>query len=109
MGSYTQPVRVRFKRGRDAIKRALDRRYVTRDELEVRTEPLADVDGSVDGVVSRLASIESTMSRLAGNVAELEKRLQGVERLSDECARAIESVLQAELLLRRDLDAISNI
>jgi len=49
------------------------------------------------------------MSRLAGNVAELEKRLHGVERLSDECARAIESVLQAELLLRRDLDAISNI
>ena len=93
----------------DAIKRALDRRYVTPDELEVRTEPLADVDGSVDGVESRLASIESTMSRLAGNVAELEKRLHGVERLSDECARAIESVLQAELLLRRDLDAISNI
>jgi hypothetical protein len=36
----------------------------------------------------------------------VEEGLRAAERLGDECADAIERLLQAELILRRDLDSM---
>ena len=88
-----------FKSGRNAIKRALDRRYATRGSLAHTVE-------AIEGLHSRLSSVESDVAQMNMAVAELQRRLRDVERLSEECARAIERVLQAELLLRRDIDAL---
>ena len=96
---------VGFKRGRDAIKSALDRRYSTRDEMASMRAVLA-------GLASRIESLESEVTSLRVSVAEMTETsgrmgvtVQEADRLAKECAQAIERLLQEELLLRRDLDA----
>ena len=78
----------RFSSGRDIIKRALDRRYIRKSELEV--------------VRSRLTELEL---EIQSAVSTIEQQIDEVMRLATECARAIETTLQGELLLRRDLDS----
>ncbi|HWB88124.1 MAG TPA: hypothetical protein VG872_02835 [Acidimicrobiia bacterium] len=99
-------MRMRFGRGRDAIKRALDRRYLTRAELG------ATIDAS--NVTVRLVALEAEIALLRSSVSSLQVSLDSmganvrdVERLAGECARAIERLLQEELLVKRDLDRVT--
>ena len=94
---------LRLKSGRDAIKRALDRRYLTRGEAAVLD--LTEIVDRLDSIEAGLEGLRSSVSALQCTVQRAEANVEDVERLSGECAQAIERLLQEELLLRRDLDA----
>lgn len=97
---------LRFKRGRDAIKRALDRRYITRDE-GVGLD-LSAMAAKIRALESEVASLRSFASTLNDGVDRVGADAQEAQRLAAECAQAIERLLQEELLLKRSLDAVAN-
>jgi hypothetical protein len=80
-----------MQRARDVIQGALDRRYLRRD---------SDIE-------PRLAAVEDRLTQVDQELQGMLTRIRQVERLADECARAIERLLQEDLLLRRDLDQVT--
>ena len=94
-----------FKRGRDAIKTALDRRYLTRSEMASVGDALGDVAAGVESLEYEVIALRTSLGELTETVHRVGARVQDVERLANECALAIERLLQEEVLLRRDFDA----
>ena len=94
-----------FKRGRDAIKSALDRRYSTRDEMGSMRVVLAGLAARIESLESEVTSLRESVAEVAENIGRMGATVQDVDRLANECGLAIERLLQEELLLRRDLDA----
>jgi hypothetical protein len=97
----------------DRLKAVLDRRYIRRDEID-----LVEISALRKKVETLEQDIASCMERLEMATAggdfvsgedphELRKRLFAAYRLANECAISVERLLQADLILRRDLDAIS--
>jgi len=86
----------------DAMTSRLDRHL----ESEIKRRDRASVDE-----VKAMAAIAERASLGASFVAtedphELRKKLFDAHRLANESARAIELLLQSELLLRRDIDSV---
>ena len=96
----------------DWIKRTLDRRYVGREEL-------SSVDAQVRSYQGLISDLRHRVDALDGRVeagyaffgsespTELRKIVIDSKRLAEECASAIEHLLQTDILLRRDIDAVS--
>lgn len=108
------------------LKAVLDRRYVQLDQMQSHLVKIRESQQSLtetlDSLAQRIESLEKTMSSVqteliqakAGsdfvaseNPHELRKKLFAAHRLANECATSIERLLQADLLIRRDLDAMS--
>ncbi|MGB7860949.1 MAG: hypothetical protein WBM90_10670 [Acidimicrobiia bacterium] len=107
----------------DRVKQALDRRYVPRDQMAstVHMEARLRVQGD-NMTLARMSSLEERLDRLEDLYSEvrvgadfihhedphdLRKRLFTAHRLANECAIAIEMLLQADILHQRDLDELA--
>lgn len=111
------------------VKGALDRRYVQiasldpilrqRDDRSEWTREMRSVDDQTEQRSSTTDNDVGTGAATHGaspgdrfvaneNPDELRKLLFTAHRLANESARAIESLLQADVLLRRDIDALTN-
>lgn len=97
---------VRFGRGRDAIKRVLDRRYLTRVEMGSALDSTT-VTARLDALEAEIALLTSAVSSLQASLDSIGANVRDVQRLAGECARAIERLLQEELLVKRDLDRVT--
>jgi hypothetical protein len=92
-------------------KAMLDRRYA-------RSEQLGEVADAIRSLDERVSRLQTEIRALTGQVGpgdlfvgrgdphEMRKQLSTASRLADECSRAIEQLLQTNILLRRDLDAV---
>lgn len=120
---------------RARLKGALDRRYAFASTVRAQQQKLQEIDERqyrMDAELDRLRTqvadgnreLRSMLSELQARVAELDthltsasasaetgrvdhaRRLAEAERLVHECAGSIERLLQADVILRRDIDAI---
>jgi hypothetical protein len=90
-------------------KAMLDRRYARNDqivELAVRLLEgrVTQLEDQIRGLVARVSAGDAFVG--SGDPHEMRKTLFNASRMADECSRAIEHLLQADIILRRDLDSI---
>jgi hypothetical protein len=93
-------------------KAVLDRRYVRHkqlneiaDAVNMLREQLDQLQSQVQALASRTGQGDLFVGSEDPN--EMRRALFNAVRLADECSRAIEQLLQSDILLRRDLDAVS--
>lgn len=122
----TEPWKRAYRAVTGRLKAVLDRRYVRLDQLEshllIVRESQESLSNALSSLGRRLEALEESMSSVQTGLAraeagsdfvglenphELRKKLFAADRLARECATSIERLLQADLLIRRDLDAIS--
>ena len=80
---------------RERVKAALDRRYLTRDEG-------ARLIGGATSEAQRAAAFVADL-----DPHELRKKLFEAHRLAIESARAIELILQTEVMMWREIDRVA--
>lgn len=106
-------------RGRlaERVKGILDRRYVRVDDLVVLKEEveqcslaLAELQAALERIApgSTPGSDPGTAFVSGEDPHELRKRLFSAHRLANECAQSIDTLLQSEIILKRDLDYLAS-
>lgn len=106
----------------ERVRLVLDRRYVRLESglYPAVQDELADVRRALTSLSDRLELLEAAVTKGEKQAAkganfvsaedphELRKRIFTAYRLANESAQAIERLLQADIILRRDLDALSS-
>lgn len=93
-------------------KVVLDRRYVRHKQLNEIVDAVMMLREQVDKLQSQVQALASRTGQGdlfigSEDPNDMRRALFNAVRLADECSRAIEQLLQADILLRRDLDASS--
>lgn len=91
----------------------LDRRYTRNDQIveladtiRLLEEQITQLEDQIGGLVARVSAGDAFVG--SGDPHEMRRTLFNASRMADECSRAIEHLLQTDILLRRDLDTLTD-